>query len=92
MSLFLTVAKKNIHDSIPIVTTECCFASYLAGILSHEHFRFAPVSDTVIENDKMSLKNKINKIDTYSVEALKTIKSLVSPLLAHIINLFFSTG
>ena len=40
----------------------------------------------------ISLKIKINKIYTYLVEALWTVKYLVSPLLAHIINLSFSTG
>ena len=55
-------------------------------------FGFAPVCATVIENAIMSLKNKINKIYTFSVEALKTIKSLVSAILAHIINMSFSTG
>ena len=37
----------------------------------------------------MSFKNKLNIIETYSVEALQTIKSLVFPILALRINLSF---
>ena len=88
---FSTVAKK-LHESIPILTTGCSFTSYLADFPSHESFCFALVSATVIENVIMFLKNKRNKIYTYSVEALKTIKSLASPMLVHIIKLFLSTG
>ena len=40
----------------------------------------------------MYLKNKRNKIDTCSVESINNIKSSVSPVLAHIFNLYFSTG
>ena len=74
------------------MTTGCSFASYLADILSHEPFRFAPASATAIETVIMSLKNKLHKIDTYTVEVLKNIKCLDSPFLAHIINLSPSTG
>ena len=78
--------------TILLVTTGCSFASYLADIPSHEPFCFARVSATVVENVIMSLKNKRNKSDTYSVEVSMTIEYLVSPLSAHIINLSLPTG
>ena len=44
---FSTAAKK-LHDSIPITTTRLNFVSNLGDIPSHEIFRFASVSATVI--------------------------------------------
>ena len=75
-----SIGAKKFHDYRPIATTGINFASYLADIPSHEPFRFASVSPTVIENTIMSLKNKSKILVTYSVGALKTIKSLVSPI------------
>ena len=55
-------------------------------------FFFRPTNNFEVNKIIMSLKNKPSNIKTYSVKILKYISSIISPILARLINISISTG
>ena len=68
------------------------FSDYLSNVSMPNSFFFSPVSSEQIENIISSLKNKSSNISTYSTMLIKSIKSLLSPMLSNIINKSFTHG
>ena len=62
------------------------------GIASNRSIFLTPVSPTEISNIISSLKNKSCNTDKIHNKVLKSVKNLISPVLAEIINKSFRTG
>ena len=88
---FTSIAKK-IKETMPDPPAGKSFSDYLSNISMPNSFFFSPVSSEQIDNIISSLKNKSSNISTYSTMLIKSIKSLLSPILSNIINKSFTHG
>ena len=89
---YFTSIAENIKETMPDPPAGKSFSDYLTNISMPNSFYFSPVSSEQIENIISSLKNKSSNISTYSTKIIKSIKSLLSPLLSDIINKSFTHG
>ena len=88
---FTSIAEK-IHETMPDPPAGKSFSDYLHDISIPNSFYFSPVNSEKIESIITCLKNKSSNISTYSTKLIKSIKSLLSPILSSLINKSFTTG
>ena len=79
----------NIADNIP--RTVKTIDNYLAGNYM-QSFYFGPVTSNDVADIINKLKNKPGDINNYNTKILKFLNSLISPVLANLINKSFITG
>ena len=88
---FATIATK-IRETVPVQGSTDGFTQYMDNFSQPNSFFLSPVTSADVEKVIMSLKNKKAPNHMYSIQSLKFISNLVSPLLSHLINKSFTCG
>jgi len=88
MNDYFTNIGKNIAESI---TSNDSHQSFLTGNYPRSFF-FSPISQNEVYNIIMSMKNKKSSKAEVPINVLKHVSQLISPVIAHTVNLSLATG
>ena len=89
----LTTITERVLETMPGLSATVGFSQYMPNFSLPSSFFLYPVTSADVEQVIISLKNK-KKVSTcmYSVQSLKVLSSLISPILSHLNNNSFTCG
>ena len=88
---FSTIVNRNC-EALPVTGSAVGCNQYMGSCLHPSSFFLSSVTSADVERVIMPVKNKKAPFTMYSIQSLKYIISLISPILCCLINKFFSFG
>ena len=89
----VTTIAERVREAMPAPSATVGYSQYMPNFSLPSSFFLYPVTSADVEQVIISLKNK-KKVSTcmYSVQSLKVLSSLISPILSHLNNNSFTCG